>query len=280
MLSALLVDDERPANERMRSLLTAQGGIEVIGAVGSVPEARSLLETQRPDVVFLDVEMPGATGLDLLPSVPRSTQVVFVTAHETYAVNAFAAGALDYLVKPVDLERLSETVRRLEKMAALLRLKATITPEPDDQDEDIDGGIADHASTTALGLTDTITLPLPEKGQTSVVTIGDICWIEGMRNFTRVGLKNPGRIILFRRRLGEWERELPSNLFERLGKSLVVQAATIHETEWRSRDETLVTFTDDLEPLVIGRSTALRLREILTRGTTGLDTAGLDTAGM
>jgi len=240
-----------------------------------VREAQAIMETQTPDVVFLDVEMPGTTGLELLPSMPRSTQVVFVTAHETYALNAFAVGALDYLVKPVDRERLSETVRRLEKMASLLRQKATVTPEPDDQDEDGNDGVANRANTTALGLTDTITLPLPEKGQTSVVTIGDICWIEGMRNFTRVGLKTPGRIILFRRRLGEWERELPSNLFERLGKSLVVQAAAIQETEWRSRDETLVTFTDDLAPLVIGRSTALRLREILTRGTTGLNTAGM-----
>jgi two-component system LytT family response regulator len=274
MLSALLVDDERPANERMRKLLAAHGGIEVIGAASSVQEAQAILDKHRPDVVFLDVEMPGATGLELLPSVPRSTQVVFVTAHETYALNAFAVAALDYLVKPVDLERLSETLRRLEQMASLLRLKATITPEPDDQDEGcIDEG-ADHASTAALGLADTITVPLSEKGRTSVVTIGDICWIEGFRNFTRVGLKAPGRIILFRRRLGEWERELPSNLFERLGKSLVVQAAAIQETEWRSRDETRVTFADDLEPLVIGRSTALRLREILARGTTGLDTAG------
>ncbi len=274
MLSALLVDDERPANERMRKLLAVHGGIEVIATASSVQEAQAILDTQRPDVVFLDVEMPGATGLELLPSMPRSTQVVFVTAHETYAVNAFAAGALDYLVKPVDLERLSETVRRLQKMASLLRLKATITPEPDDQDEDVIDGVANRASTTALGLTDTITVPLPEKGRTSIVTIGDICWIEGLRNFTRVGLKDPGRIILFRRRLGDWERELPSNLFERLGKSLVVQAAAIQETEWRSRDETLVTFAVDLEPLVIGRSTALRLREIFARGTAGLDTAG------
>jgi len=275
MLSALLVDDERPANERMRKLLAAHGGIEVIGAASSVQEAQAILDTQKPDVVFLDVEMPSATGLQLLPSVPRSTQVVFVTAHETYALNAFAVGALDYLVKPVDLERLSETVRRLEKMASLLRQKATLTPDLDDQDEDGIDERADQASTTALGITDTITVPLSEKGRTAVVTIGDICWIEGFRNFTRVGLKTPGRIILFRRRLGDWERELPSNLFERLGKSLVVQAAAIQETEWRSRDETQVTFAADLEPLVIGRSTALRLREILTRGTSGLDTAGM-----
>jgi len=271
MLSALLVDDEPPANERMRSLLAAQGDIRVIGAAGSVGEARELLETQRPDVVFLDVEMPGASGLELLPSVTRSTQVVFVTAHETYALNAFAAGALDYLVKPVDLERLSETVRRLEKMASLLRLQAIGTLENDGGGGE---GVTDPGSAVTLSLTDTITVPLSEKGCAAVVTIGDICWIEGLRNFTRVGLKTPGRIMLFRRRLGEWERELPSNHFERLGKSLVVQAAAIQETEWRSRDEILVTFAADLEPLVIGRSTAVRLREILTRGTTGLDTAG------
>jgi len=274
MLSALLVDDERPANERMRSLLAAQGRIEVIGAAGSVPEARVLLEAHRPDVVFLDVEMPGATGLELLSSVPRSTQVVFVTAHETYALNAFAAGALDYLVKPVDVGRLSETVRRLEKMASLLRLQATSIPETDDgNDDDWDEGTGPE-NTPTLGLTDTITVPLSEKGRTSAVTIGDICWIEGMRNFTRVGLKTPGRVMLFRRRLGEWEQELPATDFERLGKSLVVQAAAIQETEWRSRDETLVTFAADLEPLLIGRSVATRLREILTRGTSGQHTAG------
>lgn len=62
-----------------------RGGIEVIGVASSVQEAQAILDTQRPDVVFLDVEMPGASGLQLLPSVPRSTQVVFVTAHETYA---------------------------------------------------------------------------------------------------------------------------------------------------------------------------------------------------
>ena len=199
MLSALLVDDERPANERMRKLLAALGGIEVIGAAGSVQEARALMETQSPDVVFLDVEMPGDAGLELLPCVPRSTQVVFVTAHEAYALRAFSAGALDYLVKPVDRDRLSETVRRLEKIAALLRLEATTAPESDTQNDDGIDGVAISASTPALSLTDTITLPLSEKGRTAAVTIGDICWIEGLRNFTRVGLKSPGRTMLFRR---------------------------------------------------------------------------------
>jgi two-component system LytT family response regulator len=116
MLSALLVDDEPLANERMRQLLVAHSGIEVVGTAGSVKAAQAMLEERPPDVVFLDVEMPGGRGFDLLLSVPASTQVVFVTAHERYAVKAFAASAVDYLVKPANPERLAETLRRLGKM--------------------------------------------------------------------------------------------------------------------------------------------------------------------
>jgi len=107
MLTALLVDDEPRANDRMRKLLAAHPEIEVAGVAGTLAEARAFLETTPPDVLFLDVEMPGGSGLDLLVSVADATQVVFVTARVKYAVAAFAAAALDYLVKPVDPDRLA-----------------------------------------------------------------------------------------------------------------------------------------------------------------------------
>ena len=118
MLTALLVDDEPLANERMRELLAAHPEIDVVGVAGSVADTRVFLEMRPPDVVFLDVEMPGGSGFDLLASVPDGTQVVFVTAREKYAVQAFAVGALDYLVKPVDPERLADTMARVERQAA------------------------------------------------------------------------------------------------------------------------------------------------------------------
>ena len=124
-ITALLVDDEPRANQRMLKLLAAHPEIEVVGVAGNVAEARAVLETQPPDVVFLDVEMPGGSGLDLLVSVPDTTQVVFVTAREKYAVQAFAAAALDYLVKPVDPERLADTVARLRRQAAGTRGQPT-----------------------------------------------------------------------------------------------------------------------------------------------------------
>jgi two-component system LytT family response regulator len=134
----------------MRSLLAAVGGVEVVGVASSVQEARGLMAARPLDVVFLDMEMPGDAGLALLASVPDGMQVVFVTAHETYAVHAFAAGALDYLVKPVDAERLAETVRRLEKMVQLLRSEGTHAAESVDEDSDDES--SEPAEAARLGL--------------------------------------------------------------------------------------------------------------------------------
>jgi two-component system LytT family response regulator len=223
------------------------------------------------DVIFLDVEIPGGSGLDLLPAVPAGTQVVFVTAHEKYAVEAFAASALDYLVKPVDAERLSETVCRLEEMTMLRRLKAAHAGGDSSLDDGMDasersGGRATDAGPVTkrgLMLTDMIHLPREGKKRVGAVMIGDICWIESLQNYTRVGLRNPGRVALFRRRLWEWEADLPVGLFARLGKSVIVQLAAIQETQWKSRDETVVTFGTRLAPLTIGRSAALRLQNLI-----------------
>ena len=134
-ITALLVDDEPRANERMQQLLAAHPEIVVSGIAGNVAEARAFLETHAPDVVFLDVEMPGGSGLGLLNDLPASTQVVFVTAREKYAVQAFAVAALDYLVKPVDPERLADTVARIhQKQTASTGAQSTGDREPGTDD--------------------------------------------------------------------------------------------------------------------------------------------------
>jgi two-component system LytT family response regulator len=271
MLTALLIDDEPPANERLRTMLKHHGRIEVVAVAESLSEARARLAERVVDVIFLDVEIPGGSGLDLLPEVPAGTEVVFVTAYETYAVEAFAASALDYLVKPVHPDRLDETVCRLEEMTMLRRLKAAHAGGDSSLDDGMEasersgGRATDAGPVTKRGrmLTDMIHLPREGKKRTEAVMIGDICWIESLQNYTRVGLRNPGRVALFRRRLWEWEADLPAGLFTRLGKSLIVQLAAIQETEWKSRDETLISFGPGLAPLVIGRPAALRLQNLL-----------------
>ncbi|MBN1193246.1 MAG: response regulator transcription factor [Coriobacteriia bacterium] len=116
MLKALLVDDEVPARSELRYLLGEAGGVEVVGEAGSANEALQLIRAIPYDVVFLDVNMPGLSGIELAEALTELTNppaIVFVTAHSEHAVDAFAVAAVDYLVKPVEIQRLKTAVERL-----------------------------------------------------------------------------------------------------------------------------------------------------------------------
>ena len=113
MFSTLLIDDEPAANNRMRTLLSSYPEFKVLAALQSLAEAKEFLQTNTPEVIFLDVEMRGGAGFSILKHLKQPTRVVFVTAYQEYAVKAFEAGAVDYLVKPVDPYRLEKTIERI-----------------------------------------------------------------------------------------------------------------------------------------------------------------------
>ena len=118
MIQALIVDDEAPARSELRYLLAAHPEVAIAGEAASSTDALALARGTAFDVVFLDVEMPGLSGVDAAPLVRERRDppaVVFVTAHDRYAVDAFAVEAFDYLVKPVDPERLARVVERLRE---------------------------------------------------------------------------------------------------------------------------------------------------------------------
>lgn len=115
-LKALVVDDEAPARSELRYLLDEAGGVEVIGEASNASEASQLIKAIPYDVVFLDIDMPGMSGIQLaemLIQLDRPPSVVFVTAHSEHAVKAFEVSAVDYLVKPVELGRLKQALERL-----------------------------------------------------------------------------------------------------------------------------------------------------------------------
>jgi len=121
VIAALIVDDEAPARDELRYLLAAHPDVEVVGEASGPQAALDQLREAKPDVVFLDVEMPGASGLSLAPLVRERAAppaIVFVTAHAEYAVDAFAVEAFDYLLKPVDPERLARVLERLRERSA------------------------------------------------------------------------------------------------------------------------------------------------------------------
>src|SRR5438034_3046976 len=117
-LRAVLVDDEQLARDELGFLLGQHGGVEVIGQAGNGLEALSTIERLRPDVVFLDVQMPGLTGFEVARRMVDSraaTQIIFVTAYDQHAIEAFEVNAVDYLLKPVDPNRLEVAVQRARR---------------------------------------------------------------------------------------------------------------------------------------------------------------------
>ena len=201
-MKIVIVDDERLAREELRGLLSAHPGLEVCGEAANVTEALKLIPALRPDLLFLDIEMPGRTGFDLLAALPPPhPQLVFVTAYDAFAVRAFEVNALDYLMKPVHPRRLAATLEKI------------------------------RASARPSGPTDDAPAPVPEptaplrEDDHVYVREGDRSWfipvrslrlLEADGNHTRLYF-GEDRPLLYRT-LGAMEARLPASLFLRANR--------------------------------------------------------------
>ncbi|HET7538158.1 MAG TPA: response regulator transcription factor, partial [Candidatus Didemnitutus sp.] len=193
-IRALIVDDEPLARERLRSLLRSEDGVEIVGECGSGPEAVLVIKNTPLDLVFLDMEMPGCDGLQVLAELPKETRpaIVFVTAYEGFAIEAFEVQAIDYLLKPFDRERFQKALARVrdhleaheagEKLAKLLA-------EPPAADKKHDR------------------LAVKADGRVVFLKPDDIVWVEAADNYVVLHLVS-GRLML---------RETMSALEARLG---------------------------------------------------------------
>lgn len=113
-MKALIIDDERLARKELMKLLEEHPAIEVAGEAANADEAEKMIEELNPDLLFLDIQMPGRTGFQLLESLETVPMVVFTTAYDEFAIKAFEVNALDYLLKPIQPERLAEAVRKIQ----------------------------------------------------------------------------------------------------------------------------------------------------------------------
>lgn len=115
MLKVILIDDERLARSELKRLLQEFPDVEVIGEAANANEGIEKIETLNPDLVFLDIQMPGKTGFDMLTELEKAPHVIFVTAYDEYALKAFEVNALDYLMKPVEPRRLAEALFKVRQ---------------------------------------------------------------------------------------------------------------------------------------------------------------------
>lgn len=236
-LCALVVDDERPARQLLCELLEEHREVEVGGEADGVPGAVKLATDLRPDVIFLDVQMPPWTAFDLLPLLPFVPAIVFVTAHEAFAIRAFEVNALDYLLKPVHPRRLARTIERLSGAEAA----ETGNPRPLRSDD---------------------LVMLRDGGRMRMVPIHTIAAIRAEGAYTRVFPSGEDPMLILRS-IGEWETLLPSPPFLRADRSLLVNKDLVRDVQVLGRNEMRVRMEGVASQLLLGRSAAVRLRRFL-----------------
>jgi two-component system, LytTR family, response regulator LytT len=231
----LLVDDEAPARSELRHLLGAHPQVEVMGEATSAAEALGL--AGECDALFLDVEMPGASGIDAARLVRGRTEppaIVFVTAHAAYAVDAFAVEAFDYLLKPIDPERLARVVERLLARAA---------PE----------------ARTARKI------PVVAGSRTELIDQDEVQFIQAEGDYSRVHVHD--RSYLATASLRELEEALPGDRFMRIHRSTIVNLAKVAAVR-RVGDDRISLALDDAQrtELDVARRQSRRVRDALKLG--------------
>jgi two-component system, LytTR family, response regulator len=242
-LKALIVDDEPPARRDLMRLLQRESDITVVGDVSDLDAARALVATAAPDVVFLDLRLAESTGFELLPALPAGTAVVIVTAFDHYAVKAFETNALDYVLKPVEPQRLALAIARVRARHALPAAAAA----------DPEGRIA-----LPDRLADKDWLLLRDGGREEFVRASAIACITAEGDYTRVGTID-GRTRLVHRTLREWETRLPGGTFVRVHRSALVNFRHVTAIERHLTSRSRLELRGQ-PPLAISRRAATRLR--------------------
>jgi two-component system LytT family response regulator len=210
-MRALIIDDERLARSELRRLLSQHPEVEIVGEAQNATEARKAIDDLEPDLLFLDVQMPGESGFELLASLDAVPLVVFTTAYDEYALRAFEVSALDYLVKPIDPKRLASTVVRL--MAAWRAGSASSPP----------GESGTDRGTAPLSPHDRVFVTEGERSW--LVELDIIRLFESEGNYTRLffGKEKP----LINRSLNQLEARLDERVFFRANRSQIINLKAV-----------------------------------------------------
>jgi two-component system, LytTR family, response regulator len=259
---ALIVDDEELGRRMLRSLLAFDDDVQVVGEAASASEARRKIGEQQPDLVFMDIEMPGGSGLELLQQLDEPhPYVIFVTAHPEFALPAFEVQAADYLVKPVQRQRFDGSVMRAKQRIAERRVAGLAR-----QIAGAVGGNGEAAARAAAGAqaqkyADQMTIRV--RRRMFALEVSDISWIQGASQYSRVHTKN-GEYLLSRT-LASLECELDPKRFFRIHRSAIVNAAHVREVR-SSGDGRYNIYLHGGQALPMGRAR----REILEKLLSGI----------
>lgn len=236
----VIVDDEPPARDKLRALVSADGRLELAGEAGNGVGAVAVIERERPDLVLLDIQMPELDGFEVLEALelPRLPRVIFITAHDAHAVRAFEIRALDYLLKPVDPERFGVALDRA--------LDSIVNDDPDAVAALLEDVIRERPSAGS-----TISrFVVRQRGRMLLVPVEDVRWISAAGNYFE--LHAGAESYLVRGSLREVEDRLDPTRFVRVHRAAIVNVARIREIQpWSHGDLRLI--LDDASEVRLSR---------------------------
>jgi two-component system LytT family response regulator len=201
-VKVIIVDDERLSREELKRALKAYEDFVLIGEAENADDAKDLIETKMPDLIFLDIQMPEKSGFDLLESLDNVPAVLFTTAYNQYAVQAFEVNALDYLMKPIREERFAKAI---EKIRNTISLKSSLN-----------NSVAKDRK-----------IFIKDGEKRFFIQLDEIYLIESLENYTRLFFQ--GKKALQRRSLRQWEEMLDENIFFRINRTKIVNIKYIQE---------------------------------------------------
>jgi two-component system LytT family response regulator len=239
-LRVLIVDDEAFARQRLRRLLGSIEDVSLVGECGSGTDAVRAIHEDSPDVVLLDIRMPGIDGFGVLRDLPpeRAPLIIFVTAHDEHAVRAFEVSAVDYVLKPAERDRLELALQRArevrdrvsvaERYRRMMALVTELTSMPARAPSGA-AVVAPKIITSESGAAHPDRLVIKENGRVILVRTADVDWIEARGNYARLHV---GRAVhLLRETMGSLEQRLDPKRFARIHRSTIVNLDRVKEMQ-------------------------------------------------
>jgi two-component system LytT family response regulator len=253
-MRVLVVDDEALARRRMRALLATVADVVLLGECETGAQAVNAIQELDPDLVFLDVQMPELDGFDVISSVgvDRMPPVIFVTAFDEYAVNAFEVGALDYLLKPVDQLRFSQTLERARKRVASKQQPAMAVQ----LQRLLDYVARGDAATERIGV--------KVQGKIVFLDPDEIFWIQARDDIARIHLADVAYDV--REPLTRLAERLPQSLFLRVHRSAIVNTSKVRAAEPFDQGDQLLILRNG-KRITTGRSYRKAVKDFLRRAT-------------
>lgn len=231
----LIVDDERLARKEMRLLLAEFDEIFVVGEAENLSEAVEIIEKEKPQIVFLDIQLSNENGFELLEKTEQNFNLIFVTAFDAYAIRAFEVNALDYLLKPVNPDRLAKAIERLKE-------------EKTDEKSEI----------RPLEFDDRIFLELGTRSL--FLKVNEISHINSAGDYSEI-FTISGKKHLIEKPLREWEERLPEKHFLRIHRQTIINLEEIEEIETWFNRTFQVRLKNFRQKLAVSRRYAVKLKQ-------------------